>query len=293
MSHNDGCWCQEAVLKELERLCDDDAGHVFAVSDEPGSTRTRFNPAQCFAAPFISTVERLSVTAIQDQRPRIVISGLLPLSLRLEHPSAIVENCSIFTERQSLCEIVESRAVVATPDSNNGPVRPRIGQQRIHFDGPRESIGCGGMMSDPHLDQALQAKHPCVVRPVLKNMGDIAACQREIAAFTQQDSAIQSRIDEVRLQNNNPPVSSYRFVIPMQGGKHLSAIKMGFDMGRLPSNRHIVVAQRRLVSICPLMDETAIEPGCAVARLLRQQRSQLTYCKVVTTGRHVQTCHIV
>src|SRR5882757_1235628 len=128
----------------------------------------------------------------------------------------------------------------------------------------------------------LAGKAP-VVRPVSKSIGDIAVCQREIAAFTQQDGAVQSRIDEVRLQNDNPSVSSYRFFIPMQAGKHLCAIKMRFDMGRLPPNRRIVVVQRSLMTTCSLMDETTIEPGCAVAWLLEQQRTQLIDRKVDTT----------
>ena len=69
---------------------------------------------------------------------------------------------------------------------------------------------------------------------------------------------------------------------------------MRFNMGGFPPNRHIVVAQRRLLTACSLMDEKAsIEPGCAVARLLAQQRIQMTDCKVVATGRQVQTRHIV
>jgi hypothetical protein len=136
------------------------------VSGNPGSTRTRFDPAQCLKASLVSTVDRLSVTAIQDQRPRIVIGGLLPLPPRFEHPSAIIENRSIFTKRQSLREVMECRAEVATPESNDSAICPWIGQKRVRFYGPRECIGRGVVMTVPQLDQPLPAR-----RDALRSLG--------------------------------------------------------------------------------------------------------------------------
>jgi hypothetical protein len=108
---------------------------------------------------------------------------------------------------------VDGTADVATPEGNDGPVRPRIGQIRVGFDRSGECIGGRVMMAHPHLDQPLRAESAGVVGLVLNGMFDFVASLREIAAFTQQDRTVQSRVGVVRLQDNDPSVSCYRLVI--------------------------------------------------------------------------------
>ena len=71
-------------------------------------------------------------------------------------------------------------------------------------------------MTEPHLDQPLQAKYLCVVRPSNRSASAISLLASERSPRRcEQDGAVQLSIHEVRLQIDNPPVTDYRFVTPI------------------------------------------------------------------------------
>jgi hypothetical protein len=48
-------------------------------------------------------------------------------------------------------------------------------------------------------------------------MDDFSACRRKVAAFAQQDRAVQPRIGVFRPQHDDAPVGVDRLVSPLQG----------------------------------------------------------------------------